>query len=294
MILTNRTSTTVKHQTFSILCPPMAVLNGRFQKDTPLSIPPVRPLPLPDPSKVMTQKDSIASSFLAPAESIANNSSPQANELEPLDPSDIKAAAYAQDRGRLLPPPSPFFIPQRDSVTSSFLKPEGSTVNNSLHQASSLIPFNSPKGEAACLQDKGEDRDKQNSSESHIKSRSFSRLLLVLAGLLIVTVAIVLGAYFGVTRHDRSSHSGATGSSDHHSASPSASGIPGNPASTIVYGGDGTIVTTEQGTTFTYNNSFGGYFVVDPANPFNNNARANSWSPPLNQSWQFGTDQILG
>lgn len=32
----------------------------------------------------------------------------------------------------------------------------------------------------------------------------------------------------------------------------------------------------------------------DPVNPFNNNAKVNSWTPPLNTSWQWGVDRIYG
>lgn len=34
--------------------------------------------------------------------------------------------------------------------------------------------------------------------------------------------------------------------------------------------------------------------VSDPNDPFNNNAQANSWTPPLNTSWNWGTDKIYG
>ena len=34
--------------------------------------------------------------------------------------------------------------------------------------------------------------------------------------------------------------------------------------------------------------------VSDPNNPFNNNARPNSWTPPLNTSWTWGTDHVYG
>ena len=34
--------------------------------------------------------------------------------------------------------------------------------------------------------------------------------------------------------------------------------------------------------------------VDDPANPFNNNAQANSWTPPLNTSWTWGKDRVYG
>ncbi|KAI5120171.1 hypothetical protein M0805_008438 [Coniferiporia weirii] len=66
----------------------------------------------------------------------------------------------------------------------------------------------------------------------------------------------------------------------------------------IVFGekknGNGSTVTTEDGTTFTYVNKFGGFWVDDPAGPFNNNARPNSWTPPLNSSWRWGVDKVYG
>ncbi|KAJ6515629.1 glycoside hydrolase family 5 protein [Mycena sanguinolenta] len=43
-----------------------------------------------------------------------------------------------------------------------------------------------------------------------------------------------------------------------------------------------------------YNNSFGGFWVDDPGNPFNNDAQPNSWTPPLNTSWRWGVDRIYG
>ena len=32
----------------------------------------------------------------------------------------------------------------------------------------------------------------------------------------------------------------------------------------------------------------------DPQNPFNDDARPNSWTPPLNASWTWGQDRIYG
>jgi hypothetical protein len=34
--------------------------------------------------------------------------------------------------------------------------------------------------------------------------------------------------------------------------------------------------------------------VYDPKDPFNNDARPNSWTPPLNTSWNWGTDRVYG
>ena len=34
--------------------------------------------------------------------------------------------------------------------------------------------------------------------------------------------------------------------------------------------------------------------VHDPEDPFNNNARPNEWTPPLNTSWRWGVDRVYG
>ncbi|KAI0029788.1 glycoside hydrolase family 5 protein [Vararia minispora EC-137] len=59
-------------------------------------------------------------------------------------------------------------------------------------------------------------------------------------------------------------------------------------------GGNGSVVTTANGTAFVYNNPFGGFWVADPADPFSGAARPNAWTPPLNVSWDFGADRIYG
>ncbi|KAL1745091.1 glycoside hydrolase family 5 protein [Schizophyllum fasciatum] len=50
----------------------------------------------------------------------------------------------------------------------------------------------------------------------------------------------------------------------------------------------------EDGTKFRYNNTFGGFWVFDPEDPFNNNAQPNTYTPPLNETWNFGKDKIYG
>jgi hypothetical protein len=123
-------------------------------------------------------------------------------------------------------------------------------------------------------------------------------LFAALAGLVVVIAAVVLGVYFGVIRNNKKSSSAtsANGSGSSSSSGPKPTGTKGSngPTSAVVYGGDGTQVTTDQGNTFTYSNKFGGYFVHDPSNPFNNGARAQSWTPALNETWKYGTDKING
>lgn len=128
-------------------------------------------------------------------------------------------------------------------------------------------------------------------------SRVKSKRGLIIAGSIlaavIVLVAVVVPIYFVVIKPKSSS------SSNDSSASPSSptststsSGQPGS--AVVVTGGDGSTVTTEDGTTFTYSNPFGGTWYWDPQNPFNNNAQAQSWTPPLNQTFSFGIDKIFG
>ena len=57
------------------------------------------------------------------------------------------------------------------------------------------------------------------------------------------------------------------------------------------WGADGSTVLMSNGTTFTYHNPFGGYWVAEP---YNNSARAQSWTKPLAEQWDYSTDKIYG
>ncbi|KAH7927098.1 glycoside hydrolase family 5 protein [Leucogyrophana mollusca] len=122
------------------------------------------------------------------------------------------------------------------------------------------------------------------------KSKRGLIILGALGGLILVVVAVVVPVYFTVIRPKNLDHQGSIA----NPASPSSTsgGKPGTV--NAVTGGDGSKVTTDDGTTFTYSNSFGGTWYWDPNDPFNNNAQAQSWTPPLNQTFKFGTDRIFG
>ncbi|KAF8329059.1 exo-beta-1,3-glucanase [Amanita rubescens] len=111
-------------------------------------------------------------------------------------------------------------------------------------------------------------------------------LSLLSALIVVVVLAVVLPVYFVIlkpkTHEDASNPSGSSGG-------------PGTTASDgVIYGGNGSTVLLANGTSFTYMNNFGGYWVHDPENPFNDNARPNSWTPPLNSTWTWGVDRIYG
>lgn len=60
---------------------------------------------------------------------------------------------------------------------------------------------------------------------------------------------------------------------------------------TSAWGGNGSTVYADDGSTFIYNNTFGGYWV---SIPFNNTARAQSYSPALDEEWNYETDVMYG
>ncbi|KDQ60685.1 glycoside hydrolase family 5 protein [Jaapia argillacea MUCL 33604] len=129
------------------------------------------------------------------------------------------------------------------------------------------------------------------------KSKRKLMILAGIAGLILLILAVVIPLYFAVFKPKGSTQNDATTGGSSSAAQPSStqgSGTPGKPSSAVVTGGDGSKVTTEDGTTFTYSNKFGGFWYFDPANPFNNYAQAQSWTPALNQTFTFGTNRIKG
>jgi glucan 1,3-beta-glucosidase len=201
------------------------------------------------------------------------------------------------------PVPDPPFMQETHSTTTGSnldVVQTGSVPNSiDINPSGSLNPLD-PFSDSATQDEKGVPFEGDDARDDTIRKRSkrnnnYRLWLVASSALFLVLLAIVLGVYFGVTRHHKvnSSASGSHGPPASPSPSAGSGDLPGS-NSTITYGGDGTVVTTDQGTNFTYSNKFGGYFVVDLDDPFNNNARAQSWSPPLNQSWVWGTDQVLG
>jgi glucan 1,3-beta-glucosidase len=109
-------------------------------------------------------------------------------------------------------------------------------------------------------------------------------------------LAIILPIYFLVVKPKNQSFvasGGSGGSTSGGGGGGGGSTTPGKPNSKVT-GGDGSEVTMEDGTKFTYNNKFGGYWYYDPQDPLNNSARPQADIPALNATWKFGTDVIQG
>ncbi|CCO32664.1 putative glucan 1,3-beta-glucosidase D [Rhizoctonia solani AG-1 IB] len=124
--------------------------------------------------------------------------------------------------------------------------------------------------------------------------RKWFWILAALVALAIVVVAVIVPVYYTVIKPKNNTAVSSSGGGHSSSApAPTQSGDPGTVPQEAITGGDGSTIKTETGS-FIYNNTFGGFWYYDPKSPFSNNAQAQSWSPPLNQSWKFGTDKIRG
>lgn len=134
--------------------------------------------------------------------------------------------------------------------------------------------------------------------------RSRKRFLIIgaLALVAVIVVVVVVAVYFTVVKpkHNNENATGgvAHGSDGTATGTGTSTGAAASASSTakalIVTGGDGSKVTKDDGSTFTYSNSFGGIWYWDPSDPFNNGARAQSWSPALNETFNYGVDSIRG
>ncbi|KAF5357818.1 hypothetical protein D9756_001676 [Leucocoprinus leucothites] len=122
------------------------------------------------------------------------------------------------------------------------------------------------------------------------KSRRKIIILAALAGLILLALAVVIPLYFAVIRPKSQSDADSHSDSD----KPSSTGKPGTPQNRIITGGDGSEIIMEDGTKFTYKNPFGGYWYYDEEDPFKNAARAQSWNPALNETFNYGIDKVRG
>jgi glucan 1,3-beta-glucosidase len=133
------------------------------------------------------------------------------------------------------------------------------------------------------------------------REQSKKRLVLILVAVvvvLLIAAAVALPLYFAVIRpkllHSQGSSNDSHDGSGNNNNSSSSNGNTNGNKNLITWGTDGSVVETENGSNFTYKNKFGGYWVFDPANPANNSARAQSFTPALNEQFKYGVDRIRG
>jgi glucan 1,3-beta-glucosidase len=139
----------------------------------------------------------------------------------------------------------------------------------------------------------GRNRYLQEKNATYARPTAFPRrrvIYWIAFIIILLIVAVGLPVYFAVIRPKE--NSSGSGSHSTAGAPPSSTGKPGK--SNAITGGDGSTVTMEDGTTFIYKNSFGGFWYDDPNDPFNNGAQAQSWTPALNETFNYGSDRIRG
>jgi aryl-phospho-beta-D-glucosidase BglC (GH1 family) len=150
-----------------------------------------------------------------------------------------------------------------------------------------------PKGDAGSLHGEkiapvdGAERD----AEQGTKSRKRLYIIGAIAAIIILVIVIVVPL---TTRKKHSPSNNSSSGSGSGSGSGNGNGNGNSGPNNVFVGRDGATVTKEDGSTFTYTNKFGGYFIVDPANPFNDGARAQEWNPALNETFRYGVDKIRG
>ena len=93
------------------------------------------------------------------------------------------------------------------------------------------------------------------------KRRSAIRIALLLVALALIIIAVIVPVYFTVIK-PRSNVANSNTSGGGGGSGPTSSGPGGSkpsPGSNAITGGDGSTIHAADGTTFIYNNSFGGF-----------------------------------
>ncbi|PVF95081.1 glycoside hydrolase [Serendipita vermifera] len=184
--------------------------------------------------------------------------------------------------------PSPQFLSQNS--TTNFRSSEYGSMAPLRNDASSAANEMGTRGDATVMNEKSAPYEAPRAKTKR-KGMFWALVALVLV---IIIVAIIVPVYFFVIKK-KDSDDNNTSSGNHHGSNTNTHESSPSPTPTVTtWGGDGSIVTKEDGTTFIYNNTFGGYWVYDPANPLNNSARAQDYTPPLSERWRWGRDIMYG
>lgn len=141
-----------------------------------------------------------------------------------------------------------------------------------------------------------EKRAAYTAPRSQTKRRVF--IFGAIAAFVLLVLAVIIPVYFAVIKPNRSEASTGNESDGSHGGKDgdgkSGHNKPDDTPKVAITGGQGSEITMEDGTKFTYNNPFGGTWYYDPEDPFNNNAQAQSWTTPLNGSFKYGEEKIRG
>ena len=211
-----------------------------------------------------------------------------------MDPPQIALHTPLPEDDVLLPPSRSLLDSGVSSPRDSYTPSQPGTPPHS--SALLLVNRNSSAGTAHEQQpDVADEKEFPKNSPTHTTNRKAFLFFGGLIALVVLVLVVILPVFFLVIR--RKQDNNAPLSESQSPTTPGSTSIPGQiPINSggAIMGADGSLVTAADGSTFTYKNPFGGYWVADPHSPFNNAARAQSWVPALNETWRFGTDLIHG
>jgi glucan 1,3-beta-glucosidase len=200
------------------------------------------------------------------------------------EPAGFSRDSYASSHNTYPSQPSEF----NDSVYA--LNPINGNNRSSTYRDDPNAPGDvpmSPMGSSSRLEEK-------RAAYVAPRARSKRRMVVIIGSVvgLIIAIAVIVAIYFAVIKPK--SKDDDNGSSDSNSGDSHSGGHGDTAALYTKSGGDGSEIVMEDGTKFTYKNALGGTWYWDPNDPLNNNAQAQSYTPPLNTSFKYGVDRIRG
>ncbi|CAO1626622.1 unnamed protein product [Parajaminaea phylloscopi] len=114
-------------------------------------------------------------------------------------------------------------------------------------------------------------------------------ITIVVVALLIVCVAVAVPVALHFSKDGSGSGSGSGGT---HAGTTETDGHGhGKDGKLLTTGGNGTVIDVPGGSSFTYINNHGGFWV---SGLLNDSARAQSYTKPLSQDWDWAADRIYG
>ncbi|EJD40547.1 glycoside hydrolase [Auricularia subglabra TFB-10046 SS5] len=212
-----------------------------------------------------------------------------------LEPAHVAPAPYAAPQGARTPS---MYSPE-PSPAPGFNPYHNQQAQQSYYDEPRVMPPAAPVAEPVATYEPSEKTPYLRAYERR-RRRAWCFFLTLLA-IIAIALAVVLPVYFVVIKPRNNSSNGSSKPDSPKPTGPATGdGTTGGQTgtdpdgNTFIIGIDGTTVKTAQGNSFVYRNPFGGYFIQDTKNPYNSGARANSWTPPLNESWRWGTDKVRG
>lgn len=185
----------------------------------------------------------------------------------------------------------------RDSFASSNHTIQHSEYNSSLYSLGTGGNYRDDPSRELVSNTTGRSLEEKRAAYAP-KTKSTRKVMIVaiIAALALIIAAVVIPLYLFVIKpsHSNNLAKGTTSSTSSAPTPTSSASSGGNSKNLQITGGNGSKVTLENGTTFTYQNSFGGYWYWDEKDPLNQGARAQSWNPALNETFKYGVDQVRG